>query len=219
MSDFWKAKYQFIVRRLIPKALQLIGAVVVFCCILVLVLILNHDFFFDRLEDFLIAEQAPSYADVIIVLSGDEQAKRVAYGAGLFKQGYANKMLMAGGASWAWSATCAEVMKKQAVHLGVPQDSILLEEKSATTYENAKYSLEVMQTRGYKSAILVTSHYHTRRAKIIFNSLFLDKGISLTVCPIPYKTRTQKWWEDDVGVRSVATEYMKLIWHYLFQTN
>ena len=163
------------------------------CLVLLLVFFLKYDFFFDAMEDWLVVNEAPKPADVIIVLAGDSRV-RVEHGVRLYQAGYANKILFAGG-SHSPQITDAQIMERQALSLGVPQDDILLEEKSMSTYENAKYSLEIMQANKFKSAILVTSPHHTKRASIIFGRFF--KGIDLTTCSVPYNSSDiGKWWTD-----------------------
>ena len=167
----------------------------------------------NAMEKFLIVDEEPKPADVIIVLAGDSRV-RVDHGVKLYQAGYANKILFAGG-SRSSQITDAQIMERQALSLGVPQDDILLEEKSISTYENAKYSLEIMQAMKFKSAILVTSPYHTRRASIIFGRFF--KGIDLTTCSVPYNSSDiGKWWTDSDKFNVVTSEYFKLVWYYLF---
>ena len=130
------------------------------------------------------------------------------HGVSLYQRGYANKILFTGGGS--------QMMKGQALSLGITEDHILLEEKSRTTFENAKYSIEIMRTQGFQSAIMVTSPLHTRRASIIFTQFF--KGVDLTICSVPYDLSIAgKWWKDRNTAKAVITEYLKLLWHYLFE--
>ena len=54
----------------------------------------------------------------------------------------------------------------------IPWDSenaILLEDKSRTTEEDARFTKEIMNRHGYKSCILVTSPYHSRIAPSEFS--------------------------------------------------
>ena len=174
------------------------------CLALVLVFIIKFDSILTSVGNFLIVNEAPQKSDVIIVLGGDA-ANRVPYGAELFKLGYADKVLLSGHA-----------MIGPALSSGIPLSAILMEDQSQTTFENGKYSLKIVKEQGYKSAIVVTSPYHTRRSSIIFAQLF--KGIDLTICPVPYDpTMTHNWWKDSNSRQFVISEYLKLVWHYLFE--
>ena len=154
--------------------------------------------------NFLVVNEKPKPVDVIIVLGGD--MSRVNAGVDLYEQGYANKILLTG--------TSAERMNSLAQSLGVPEANIILEEKARTTYENAKYSFQIMEDRGFKSAIVVTSPYHTRRASIIFHHFF-DK-IDVTMCSVPYDSSiSHNWWKSGRTAYQVISEYLKLGWYYL----
>ena len=62
-----------------------------------LVLSTNFDLIMTRIGSFLIVDEAPQKADVIIVLAGDSTWSRVAYAADLYQDGYADKVLLSGG--------------------------------------------------------------------------------------------------------------------------
>src|SRR6266446_5734551 len=53
---------------------------------------------------------------------------------------------------------------QQLVRAGVPQDAIELEDRSRTTKENAEFTTRMLQQRGVRRAIIVTSWFHSRRA-------------------------------------------------------
>jgi uncharacterized SAM-binding protein YcdF (DUF218 family) len=156
--------------------------------------------------NFLIINEMPQKSDVIIILAGD-YGERVAYGGKLYLSGYADKVLLSGNDSG---------MKQQALSQGIPESAILLEDQSRTTFENAKYSFKIVQAQGFKSVIVVTSPYHTRRASIIFTQFF--RGIFLTICPVPYNpAMTRNWGKDGYSTQFVVSEYLKLVWHYLLE--
>lgn len=185
------------------------------CLGLVVVSILNYDSFLYAIENFLIVNEEPKPADVIIVLGGGT-SERVAEGVRLYQSGYADKILLTGGFRYSpTSETEAEIMKRQILHSGVPEDDILLEEKSLTTEQNAKYSLEIMRAKEFKSAIVVTTPYHTRRSSMLFHRFF--KGIELTICASPDGSYgSGKWWRNNYRTKTIVSEYLKLVWCYLF---
>jgi uncharacterized SAM-binding protein YcdF (DUF218 family) len=156
---------------------------------------------------YLIKNEVPQKSDIIVVLGGDITGQRVAYGAKLYKLGYADKVLLSG---------VGRYMRNQALSHGIPDKAILLENKSMTTFKNAQYSFKIMKNQGYKSAIVVTSQYHTRRAGIIFTHFF--KNIHLTICPVTYDPKmTQSWWNDRNSREFIISEYMKLVLYYLIE--
>lgn len=185
---------------------KILWIVISICLVLVFVCSLAFRFILTNMWNFLVVNEIPKPSDVIIVLSGD--TGRVEYGVRLYQMGNAKKLLLSGSGS--------RSMKRQAMSLGVTEDHILVENKSHSTFENAQNSLKIVQSQGYKSAILVTSAYHTKRASIIFAQFF--QGVELTICAVPYDSSTpNNWWKDNHESKAVITEYLKIIWHYLFE--
>jgi uncharacterized SAM-binding protein YcdF (DUF218 family) len=160
------------------------------------------------LWNFLVVNQEPKHSDVIIVLSGD--TGRVEYGVELFHSGIADRILFTGGNE-------TEGMISLARSLGVPPDAILIDNLSHTTFDNAENTADVMRIKGFKSAVAVTSAYHTRRAGIMLERFF--KGFDLTVCAVPYdNSLSLNWWKSPTTAEKVIAEYLKLAYYYLFQT-
>jgi uncharacterized SAM-binding protein YcdF (DUF218 family) len=157
--------------------------------------------------NFLVVNQTPKPSDIIVVLSGGGY-ERVDYGVKLLQQGYADELLTSGGSS--------ENLRLRAVSLGVPGDHILVENKSGTTFGNAKYSSKIIRAEGFKSVIVVTSPYHTRRARMLFEEF--SQGWDLTICAVPYDPAVATdWWKDSNLFRIVISEYLKFGWHFLFE--
>jgi len=135
-------------------------------------------------------------ADVIIVLGsglnrnltpGPSLRNRSEHAAALWREGYAPMIICSGGyARWATRSEadgCAEVLRDN----GVPAEAIVLEERSRSTEENAVYSQEIMQARGWQSALIVSDGYHLLRATWIFSQQgFTDFSTSpAAVAPRP----------------------------------
>ena len=115
--------------------------------------------------------------DVIVAVSGDE-GPRTETAVELWKQGYAPLLLFSGASLDPNSVSSAELMKRDAVRLGVPEDRILVEPNAATTEENARFVAQLMEAKGLHSAILVTSPYHQRRASMLFSRAFGPSGLT-----------------------------------------
>lgn len=177
---------------------------------LLLLTVLIHRPLLTGLGQFLIVREELKPTDVIIVLAG-EREERVEYGVWLYQQGYAPQIIMAGGPV-VWRVTAAQIMKEQAVFLGVPAEDILLEERSTTTEENAEFTKDLMIANEFKSALLVTSPYHSRRASRIFHRVF-GQEMEIISVPVPNsRFSVDEWWKRDRDTRQVVSEYLKLIW-------
>lgn len=75
------------------------------------------------------------------------------------------KMIPSGGKGADESISEAEAMKRYLLEQGIPEGDILLEDASATTLENLKFSKQILdRSDGRKYTALVTSNYHVYRA-------------------------------------------------------
>lgn len=75
----------------------------------------------------------------------------------------------------------AEMFKKQLVSWGIKSGDILIESKSRNTYENAKFTRELIDTSypHLKSFVLITSTMHMRRAEACFKK----QGFKVQIYP------------------------------------
>ena len=112
-------------------------------------------------------------ADVLIVLSDDNfYADRATRAAELFREGKA-PLVVASGRRLRPSAGIAELMEHDLIERGVPKDKILrFAQDGDSTREDAEALAKLAKTKKWRKAIIVTSNYHTRRARYIFRHVF-----------------------------------------------
>ena len=60
------------------------------------------------------------------------------------------------------------------VEWGIPREALVLERRSRNTYENALYSKELLDERGIRDVLVVTSAEHMWRSLAVFRSLGLE---------------------------------------------
>jgi uncharacterized SAM-binding protein YcdF (DUF218 family) len=164
---------------------------------------------------FLTVRDKLQSADAIVVLAGDSNGERLREGIKLYKAGCAPKMLLSGGPVM-WRLTYAEWFKRQAIAEGVPARALLLQDKSRSTLEDARYSLPILKKNKIHSIILVTSYYHSRRAKRVFQKICTPAGISVVSWPAQESEfRPHGWWHRHEDIQIVVTEYMSLVFYLL----
>jgi uncharacterized SAM-binding protein YcdF (DUF218 family) len=158
----------------------------------------------------------PQRSDAIVVISGDEQMARFQEGVSLYERGM-GKYLVFSGAAYDNGTSNADVMRDLAVKRGVPDGAILEEPLGGDTWGNAIYTRQVLEDHGLHSAILVTSPYHARRAKLTFDAAYAGSGIALGVHAAPdSQWRKLSWWQQPETRRLTFTELQKLA--YIFAT-
>ena len=75
------------------------------------------------------------------------------------------KLIPSGGQGPDEQISEAEAMRNYLLEQGIPEEDILLENRSMTTFENLKYSQEIIDSfEGRKVTALVSSNYHVYRA-------------------------------------------------------
>lgn len=184
--------------------------------ILVALLYIGYGFILKEAGRFLYYKDELKPADVIVVLAGEE-TERVEHGVKLFKEGWSRKdrMILTGG-PLVWKYTWASLMQEHAVHLGMPRNAIVLADRSRTTEEDALFTKEIMDKYGYKSCIIVTSPYHSRRALKIFKRGMGDK-IKIISAPAEESWfKFDEWWKRERDRARVLDEYSKFIWLLIF---
>ena len=149
-------------------------------------------------------------SDAIVAISGDTGA-RADTAIALWKQGYAPVLIFSGGSSDPQSVASAELMKRTAVAAGIPANAIIVEGASATTEENAQRVAELMKSAHLRSAILVTSPYHQRRAALLFEREFDQARLSFRNHPADDPSwDATLWWTSEPSRSLTLIELAKL---------
>lgn len=149
------------------------------------------------MAELLIAQDALHSADAIVVIGGDHKPDRIAHAVSLYERGYAPVVILsAGNLVWEGGEQMAEaeVLRRQAIALGLPPEAIVLESTSQNTWENAAFTQAISKAQGFDSLILVTSTYHSRRARYIFRDVFAaEPAITISTQPAPAPFCSQCW--------------------------
>jgi uncharacterized SAM-binding protein YcdF (DUF218 family) len=113
----------------------------------------------------------------------------------------------------------SKVMMDQASQRGVRKVNIYITGgESATTREEAIAIKSLMDERDWKSLIVVTDSFHSRRTKIIFQDVFKGSGVKISVNPIDapdYWYKPAAWWKNPDSRRATIYEYVSLIYNWL----
>ena len=169
---------------------------------------------FWRGAHYLIIETEIAPSDVIIVLGG--KTERLREGVQLYHQGYAPHLLITGGGQPLRLAhthlNWGHIMRKAARIEGIPPEAIFIEMESTSTYEDAVNSRRIVQAQGWMSAIVVSSIYHMRRSRMIFEKVYTDGSFRLQYHPAPSDIfQPNGWWKRERDMINVVSEYIKLV--------
>jgi uncharacterized SAM-binding protein YcdF (DUF218 family) len=148
----------------------------------------------------LIREDRLVKADVIVAFAGDNRCNREKRAAELYHQGWAGNVVVSG-MSYAWGFHTGEAARRYVMSLGVPEEKISMISETLNTRAEARALDDLMRGRGWNSAIIVTSAYHSRRAMYTIERA--AQGRTFYSSPVPTGSpewTPQAWWSrrDDV---------------------
>ena len=115
-------------------------------------------------------------------LSFGEATDRLTEGLILYRTGRIKTILISGGSGSMIDDTRESMLAKAFLvnNCGIPDSVVYIDTVSRNTYENAVESKKVMNTEGLKSAIIITSAWHMRRAEACFKKVGLNVEIHPT---------------------------------------
>lgn len=130
-------------------------------------------------------------ADCLIAM-GSHDLRVAEYAARLFMDGWAPILVCSGGlgrlTNGIWNETEARKFAQIALSLGVEPNKIFLEEKSANTAENLRFSRDLLGENGLEinSAILVHKPYMERRVRATADIIWPELDFVITSPPISF---------------------------------
>lgn len=162
----------------------------------------------------LVLDDGPEPSDVIVVLGGGSD-RRARMGARLFKSGMAPKICLFSAVEpiklrGSGARTSRELLLQQ----GVPPGAILHDRRPRTTLDEARLFADHARERGWRSALVVTDPYHTRRAIGLFRRVLTRRGPALELRSVGSGfgvTADDDWWESREACAFVLSEYAALV--------
>lgn len=94
-----------------------------------------------------------------------------------------------------------------------PTCSIIIEQASTNTVENAIQTSEWMKKNNIKTIRLVTSNYHIPRSYLEFKTNNPD--LKIIINPVYSNKVSDKWWKNGGSFMLIASEYTKFMFVYL----
>lgn len=138
-------------------------------------------------------------------------ANRVDKAIKLYRRSGENAWLLpSGGQGGDEKISEAQAMKNYLMEKGIPEDRIILEDKSTTTEENLRFCKKIIDSReGRKRIALVTSNYH------VYRCLLLARKLGLRCAGVGAKVASY-YWPSAVIREFVAvfsqTSYLIMMW-------
>jgi len=180
----------------------------VFALLCALVYFARHPILRFLAESWVVDEPA-AHADAIVVLGDDNfYGDRATRATELFRQGVA-PVVVASGRRLRPNAGVSELMEHDLVERGVPKDKVVrFVHDGDNTIEESEALLKLTTERRWKSLVVVTSNYHTRRTRYIFGKIF-PAGIAVTFAGArDGDFDPERWWEKRKAIKLFAREVL-----------
>jgi uncharacterized SAM-binding protein YcdF (DUF218 family) len=154
-----------------------------------------------------IVEDPLERSDALIILSDDNfYADRATCAAELFRRGMAPE-IVASGRRLRPFAGIAELMVHDLIQRGVPKDKIeAFAEDADNTREEAMALAQLAARKKWRSVIVVTSNYHTRRARYIFHRVFPSAIRVRMASARDGDFDPDQWWKHGKSIQKLTTE-------------
>jgi uncharacterized SAM-binding protein YcdF (DUF218 family) len=176
----------------------------------------------------IVVDETPSRADVVVVLNtGVEYYPRLIQAADIYRLDLVDYVVINGNRKTdtlrefeaqgfkpccPWYANSVSILNM----FGVPADKnipISIEDAYDTVSEADAVGRELLKKK-WTTVIVTTSKYHTRRAKFIWQKMYVDR---LTISMVSAKSDPydpHKWWKDGRQIRWLLAEYGAWVFYW-----
>lgn len=188
-----------------------VGSLIALVCLsalCALVYFARHPILRYAAESWIINEPA-AHADAIIVLGDDNfYGDRATRATELYREGTA-PVVAACGRRLRPSAGMSELIAHDLVERGVPKEKVLrFDHDAGTTVEEAEAVAKFVEGQHWKSVVIATSNYHTRRVLYIYRKV-LPAGVSVSVAGArDGEFDPERWWEKTKSVHLFGHEIL-----------
>jgi len=159
-----------------------------------------------------IVEDPLQQADALLLLSDDNFfADRATRASELYRQKLA-PVVVASGRRLRPTAGVAELMEHDLIERGVPKDRIMRFPQDAdNTREEAQALRVLVAEKNWHSVIVVTSNYHTRRTRYIFERVFPDSVAVRVASARDGGFDPEHWWENRKSLKLFIQELVAMV--------
>jgi uncharacterized SAM-binding protein YcdF (DUF218 family) len=178
------------------------------------VVYLARDVWLAALGRALVHDDGAGKAEIAVVLAGDAWGNRLTKGAELVRQGYVPRVLVSGPPAF-YGINEADAAIHFAVLKGYPAEWFIpLYHTGLSTAAEAVAVLDALKQRHIHSALLVTSDYHSARARRIFLTAERRRGGGPELRVVTSGDRffsAAGWWHNREGRKTAFLEWTKTL--------
>jgi len=198
------------------------------CGLVLLISIMLYVFrepFLTGLGSFLVVNDYEKPADIIFVLNGDVNT-RPFMAQKLFAEGLAPLIVIPQAedtptVELGLYPNTTQVAVQVLAELKVPAENILVlpfaeGEGATSTRDEALILRQYLEEENFNRVIVVSSAFHTRRTKWMFDKVLNGVAVDLTLAAAPYPSFDESnWWKNEGGFLTFFNEYLKIIYYVM----
>lgn len=185
-------------------------------------LVLARNLWLPLPAEWLVVRDRLAKSELLFIPSGNV-VWRAPLVARLYRDGYAPRVLVTGGYYSDYfllltgeTFTDAEMVARVLANLGVPREAMALVKGGTSTYEEALILRKYVDDHSVRSVIVVTSNFHSRRARWIFRKVLGGRQVGISMVEADHANfTTRNWWRHEDGLITVSNEYIKLVYYFL----
>ncbi len=155
-------------------------------------------------------------SDIIFVL-GSNDSRVAEYAAELYFQGLAPLIIFSGGVgrfTGAWQKSEAELFGDVAKSKGVPENCILLENKSTNTGENVRFSREILKEAGFGDhlkVLAIQKPYMERRTLATLEKQWPEADIQVSSPPCKFEEYITESLPADFVINAMIGDFQRIL--------
>jgi uncharacterized SAM-binding protein YcdF (DUF218 family) len=180
-------------------------------CVLFLVYLVRHPLL-RMAGTFWIVDDGPVASDAIVLLGDDNyNGDRATRAAELLKAGWAPRIVASGRGLRSY-ASVAELEEHDLTDRGVPVTAIVrFAHRAENTREEAVAISQLISSHGWKRIIVVTSNFHTRRSRYIYERTLPPGTVLRVVAARDSDFDPENWWHSRTGIKIFAHELVGMV--------
>lgn len=162
--------------------------------------------------NFWVVDDGPAASDAIVILGDDNyEGDRATRAAEVLKAGWAPRIIASGRYLRPY-ASIAQLEQHDLLDCGVPSSAIVVfAHRAENTREEGEAIGQFISSHGWKRILVVTSNYHTRRARHILSRV-LPAGTEMRMLSArDTNYDPDSWWQTRRGVKIFFHEWVGMV--------
>lgn len=167
-----------------------------------------------RLAGWLVVDSVPESVDAVVVLGGGN-GSRFRKAVELSTAGGKPPLVLVDRSKADWQKIASGACETGSFD----GRQVVCLEGSTSTLTDAEITLKFAREQNYKKILVVTDPYHSRRAQLIFTSIYAESDIETNIVNSgyygKYRPPETDWWQDEMTLQTVWVEFGKIIYFAL----